>query len=203
MDFGNWDRELHFYPQQVKRILLALKIPSYSISYTKDKSACYIQGRNSEPYKVTLNDCSCNDFSLRKLPCKHIYCFAYRLGLLNDLPKNNNSKRFDIIEEGERYKNLYKTGVISAEQYIEITEAIDYNNAIENKLIGRNVNGQKPIDKAVKKTTSSLGCCSRYMECSKEGKCICPVESTSSRCMYKQNLEKGLNFYYKDNSHRS
>lgn len=42
---------------------------------------------------------------------------------------------------------------------------------------------------------NGFGCCSRYIECSNQKKCIHPNKITSLGCMYKRNLDKGLIFY--------
>lgn len=40
-----------------------------------------------------------------------------------------------------------------------------------------------------------IGCCSKYKECSQEGKCISQIEEIKTACYYRKNLEEGLNFY--------
>lgn len=42
-----------------------------------------------------------------------------------------------------------------------------------------------------------ISCCYRYMECSKEGKCINPIDELRKECNYRVKLEVGINFYYK------
>lgn len=42
-----------------------------------------------------------------------------------------------------------------------------------------------------------ISCCYRYMECSKEGKCINPLDELRKECNYRVKLESGINFYYK------
>lgn len=41
----------------------------------------------------------------------------------------------------------------------------------------------------------AFGCCSKYMECSNEGKCLHSDVLYSKVCMYRKNLEKGMVFY--------
>lgn len=43
----------------------------------------------------------------------------------------------------------------------------------------------------------SFSCCSRYLECSKEGHCINSIPGLKEECSYNQSLEAGINFYYK------
>ena len=43
-------------------------------------------------------------------------------------------------------------------------------------------------------TNQSFGCCSRYLECSKAGKCIHPNQVFAKGCHYQEHLKKGENF---------
>lgn len=40
-----------------------------------------------------------------------------------------------------------------------------------------------------------FGCCSRYLECSKEKRCVHPDLLYSKGCWYRRNIEKGIIFY--------
>ena len=48
------------------------------------------------------------------------------------------------------------------------------------------------------KEGAGFGCCSRYMQCSDEKKCLHPDFLTSLACAYKRNLEAGRIFYGKN-----
>lgn len=41
----------------------------------------------------------------------------------------------------------------------------------------------------------TFSCCSRYQECSKQGRCIATDQDFASGCYYKRNLLSGKNFY--------
>ena len=44
-------------------------------------------------------------------------------------------------------------------------------------------------------TSESIGCCSRYRECSDEKTCVCPIPEIAAMCIYRRNLESGRIFY--------
>lgn len=61
------------HPEQVNRAEKAkgAKMKPLSVDY-ENKTALFA-GSGREPYKTDLGSCTCRDFALRKLPCKHIY----------------------------------------------------------------------------------------------------------------------------------
>ncbi len=127
MNFGNWDSSSHTAVEQIKRITSAQKISSSKIQLLENSNAI-ISGSGTEPYIVTLNSCTCSDFQLRHLPCKHIYCLALKLGYLTDLPTLNSdlSANFNqrVPDEISRYYAEYLSGSISGEKFVKIAEAL-------------------------------------------------------------------------------
>lgn len=85
---------LHEETGQVNRQKSALKLNVQSVDNTSKT------GRIND-YAVSLEECSCRDFSLHHKPCKHMYRLAYELGLfslpgqaVNDASvKNSNEKK--------------------------------------------------------------------------------------------------------------
>lgn len=129
MQIGNWDNEIHEDADQIKRMLSAKKIKDKDvIAFDAVNHTMQIIGSSGEAYDVTLDSCTCTDFSVRKEPCKHIYKLADKLNLLPKLPVVNKSLaeafREQIPAEIERYKALYFTGAISAEKYCKIVAAL-------------------------------------------------------------------------------
>ena len=128
MTFGNWDEALHFDPKQVTKIANALKIKDSDITLDPNTKSALISGSGAEPYKVTLNDCTCGSFKDRK-PCKHMYCLAMKLGLFDGPPAKNPAaeKAFkkEIPTEVDRYRKLYCEGAISAEKFAAIAKALE------------------------------------------------------------------------------
>lgn len=78
-------------------------------------------------YDVTLNSCTCHDFQMRQLPCKHIYKLAFELGYF-ELPKINHAAatafKESIPSEIERLKELYFNGAISIDKFNKIVNAL-------------------------------------------------------------------------------
>lgn len=124
--FGSWPESLHTEFEQVKRIeagrKLKKKIASFDVvSFNPDEQTLFIAGSAADPYECNLQTCTCADFKIRHLPCKHIYCLADVLGLLADLPKyRKGSGSFDPAAEIERYRSLYEAGQISADAYVKV-----------------------------------------------------------------------------------
>ena len=75
--FGAWPESIHNDPEQQKRMLSASKAALTPVEIYSDKSAQF-SGKSGR-YITTLNDCQCVDFSMRHLPCKHIYRLAYEV----------------------------------------------------------------------------------------------------------------------------
>jgi predicted nucleic acid-binding Zn finger protein len=126
MNFGKWDSIIHDSHEQVKRICAAQKISSSKINLSSDFSNIIVHGSGSEPYVATLNDCTCSDFSFRRLPCKHIYRLAIEIGAISDLPQYNKkaAASFDVEAEIARYYAAYKSGAITGDKFVKIADAI-------------------------------------------------------------------------------
>lgn len=119
--FGVWPSNLHSDFEQVKRIDAGRKLKKKVISFDPDMQTMVISGSAAEPYQCDLEACTCADFAIRNLPCKHIYCLADELGFLADLPKyKKGSGSFDPAAEMERYRSLYESGQISADAYVKV-----------------------------------------------------------------------------------
>lgn len=66
-------------PDQLKRqkSAMASKCKPIEINY-QDKTAIF-SGSGKTPYTTTTDTCTCRDYLVRKLPCKHIYRLRYEL----------------------------------------------------------------------------------------------------------------------------
>lgn len=119
--FGGWPEAIHSDFEQVKRIDAGLKLKKKVVSFDPDARTMSISGSAAEPYCCDLKECNCSDFSFRQAPCKHMYCLADELGLLEDRPKyKKGSGSFDPAAELDRYRELYESGQISADAYVKI-----------------------------------------------------------------------------------
>lgn len=47
----------------------------------KGESATYA-GSGKNPYRITLDQCSCGDYIRHHEPCKHMFALAYRIGAI-------------------------------------------------------------------------------------------------------------------------
>lgn len=121
VNFGGWPSSMHTEFEQVKRIEAGKKLKKKIVSLDPDAQLLVVSGSAAEPYQCNLESCTCADFAIRHLPCKHIYCLAAELGLLADLPKyKKGSGSFDPTAELERYRSLYESGQISADAYVKV-----------------------------------------------------------------------------------
>jgi hypothetical protein len=126
--FTDENRDLHYDYNQVKRIESAKKLKEEQIVdevLTPGQEHALIQGSEPEPYHVTLNACSCIDFSAHKKPCKHMYRLALDAGIL-ELPacKKKSSRNIDTKAEIEHYKQLYIQGDIDGPSYVKICSTL-------------------------------------------------------------------------------
>lgn len=84
MNFGNWDDSVHESEDQVKRFANSKKSDTTPLSVDLENKCATFEGSGKVPYAVTLNSCTCRDFIMRKLPCKHIYRLALECHLIED-----------------------------------------------------------------------------------------------------------------------
>lgn len=56
---------------------MSAKLKPVSIDY--ENQAAMFKGSSKTPYTTTWNSCTCADFNIRKLPCKHIYRLRYEI----------------------------------------------------------------------------------------------------------------------------
>lgn len=77
-----WDEqgfEVHSTEDQIKRQKSAAKVCVESLDI--ENKIAVING-----YDVTLCSCTCRDYSVRRLPCKHMYRLAIELGIFEEQP---------------------------------------------------------------------------------------------------------------------
>lgn len=125
VNFGGWPSDIHSDFEQVKRIESGKKLKKKILAYDEAKQQITIEGSAAEPYQATLQECTCADFAIRHLPCKHMYCLAMELGLLDGLPVyDKKSASYDPDSELSRYRSLYENGQISADAYVKVCSAL-------------------------------------------------------------------------------
>ena len=127
INFGNWPSESHDDVDQIKRIISGTekKIKKGIVSINKEDPEIAIKGSAAEPYVATLEECTCMDFSVRQAPCKHMYCLADELGLLDEWKHlHYDSAIFDPKLTLDHYVRIYKGGQIKPEHYVKLHETL-------------------------------------------------------------------------------
>lgn len=91
MTFGKWPIEMHYQPEQLRRIERARAIKEediIAIDRQQLRGTFYgsLKPRSTKKYIYypTIDECTCGDFVNRRLPCKHMYRLATECGLLPD-----------------------------------------------------------------------------------------------------------------------
>lgn len=127
--FGQWNIDDHWFFDHVKRIQSGSKIKASKMSINGDTAI--ISGSAKVPYEVTLDSCTCADFSIqgKSMPCKHIYALAIAKGYITDIkPKLSNSELkavYDALSDDEsEYNSLFSDGKIPIDIYINVMSGI-------------------------------------------------------------------------------
>lgn len=76
--FGIWDEIVHDSPDQQKRIESSKKKECTPLQLNEEDGVFKGSKKN---YFTTLSSCTCVDFGMRKLPCKHMYRLAFELNV--------------------------------------------------------------------------------------------------------------------------
>ena len=79
--WNQWD-DIHSTSEQLKRQKKACEKGLSPLEINESDCNAVFKGSSSK-YTTTLSNCTCRDFALRKLPCKHMYRLAYELHLFN------------------------------------------------------------------------------------------------------------------------
>lgn len=84
MDKTLWEKweNVHAESDQVKRLASARQAILTPLSVNADEGTARFKSKRGE-YAVSLDSCTCADFAMRGLPCKHMYRLALELGLVS------------------------------------------------------------------------------------------------------------------------
>lgn len=66
-------------PDQIKRQKSGMSSKCTPIEIDYENSTAIFSGSGKNPYLTTVSSCTCRDYFVRKLPCKHIYRLRYEL----------------------------------------------------------------------------------------------------------------------------
>lgn len=73
-----WTADYHLRVGQEERQRRALYSDvMHIISFDKTTGKAHVHGESGQDYNVDGNGCSCQDFQVRKLPCKHMYFVSF------------------------------------------------------------------------------------------------------------------------------
>ena len=124
--FKNWDESRNLEPEQIKRRLNGEKIKSDKVTVNREAQTAEIVGSSGEVYAVSLAECSCMDYYMKKSPCKHMYRLADELGVSNPFPAVDRTVEDAFItSEAARYREAFLSGQISAQKYAKVIDALN------------------------------------------------------------------------------
>lgn len=83
MNFFDYSDEIHDNVEQRKRFESSLKKNIKILSLDTDAASAEFEGSTGDTYITALSGCSCMDYSIRKLPCKHMYRLAVECHLID------------------------------------------------------------------------------------------------------------------------
>ena len=66
-------------PEQLKRQKSAMSKKCTPVEVNHEAGTGIFAGSGISPYEVTVDTCTCRDYAVRRLPCKHIYRLRYEL----------------------------------------------------------------------------------------------------------------------------
>ena len=111
-------------PDQLKRQKSAMGAKCAPVSIDYEQKQAIFKGSGKNPYTTTVSTCTCRDYFVRHLPCKHIYRLRHELGLINlevnsDIYSANEriefDKTIDIIESLSNEAQQELKGITAAD----------------------------------------------------------------------------------------
>lgn len=75
--------DINNHPDQIKRIQSAKSSKTVPLSIDREAQTGIFSGSGQKPYETTLSSCTCRDYFVRRLPCKHMYRLMIELNLLD------------------------------------------------------------------------------------------------------------------------
>lgn len=167
----------------------------------------YIERPNDEViHKALIQEINNPEFT------KHLVVEVLKSGMISIRAKNDVCARIKLtanlhyIEVKPDYKDEFTAAGASTsqadEQDIQNKQGSNGWSRIAIDSIDDVLSMTKPLSAVfvlvLTKEGAGFSCCSRYMQCSDEKKCLHPDFLTSLACAYKRNLEAGRIFYGKN-----
>lgn len=105
-DWSDWDSSIHCDKAQTDRQGKAMTYP-FTFQVDENSQTARFSSTSIQPYyNTTLSSCTCDDFQLRKLPCKHIYRLAVELGIIKIIRRPSfNKDKVDEIKKSSDIDN--------------------------------------------------------------------------------------------------
>lgn len=82
LDNIRFSSDINSQPDQIKRIQSAKSSKTAPLSVDYNAQTGVFSGSGKKPYNTTLTSCTCRDYFVRRLPCKHMYRLMIELNLL-------------------------------------------------------------------------------------------------------------------------
>lgn len=129
-------------PDQLKRQKSALSSKCRPVSIDKEHCVAVFKSSGKGFYEATLEKCTCRDYFVRRLPCKHIY--RLRMELSNSSPTDLSSEEnatFEKEEAKEMLRQLTKEEAtlyiynLSFDRWFSLKDTDKYPNLVSSQLI--------------------------------------------------------------------
>ena len=124
-DWWNWDHPIHNTHEQLERLNRARSADVTPAFIDKDSKSGEFVGAGENYYEVALDNCQCEDFKHRNLPCKHMYRLALELDLLDGTFESGTNRN---ITKSQIKREIFKFPVQSQELLYDICYEAIYHN---------------------------------------------------------------------------
>lgn len=175
-------------PDQVKRQKSALKCKI--IELDKENKKALFKGSGKNPYETTLDACTCRDFVVRNLPCKHIYRLRMEL---EDPNISNEIQEFESTHFDKEYaKEIFKN--FSRDAAFDFIYTLGYDWISSKKLENESI--KELLNSELVNTTTDLNTTLNFLT-KKELTNICddceiPYKSNTLKSDLIKSVIKGL-----------
>lgn len=180
------------YYENMKTLFLNINLDPSKIEVKEYKGHTVFNIDKKLVFKISLDKKRLNSLAEQKFP-------------LIEYAKNNTVSEhkdfMDVVFVSSAFINISELESLGFSPK-KIKNSLQYaiyvthpNELINNKAYQ---NMLKIIYENISAMYNSIDCCSRYMECSNQKKCISPYQDISLACTYRKKLVKGLIYYGKN-----
>jgi hypothetical protein len=97
MKFSTWEERIHLTPKQKQRFEESKSDECEPVSIDFEQNSATFKD-DRKLYKTSLNHCTCRDFFIRQMPCKHIYRLAIELNMIDKYEQDPSISDFDSFD---------------------------------------------------------------------------------------------------------